>query len=451
MRVIDLMALVLALPLATTLLRHVAPRAVHAVNDQALELVVAIVAWAATSALLDVYGAAAPASSERNRVVVALALAGLVVGAFGFFSKLPAFSRLLTGSYFAVSAALLLAARSTHRLFARASARKGARRFAVVGSGALAREILDAIHAHPEWGLDLAGLVLLDGDRGARPRGPVLGRLSGLGHILEEQVLDLVVFAVPRDQLATIEGAILLCEEQGVDVHLSLDVLRYGRAQMALADLDGVPVLAFTRKPSDSLALGTKRVFDVVVSLLLLLLLSPLLIAIAIAIRLEGRGPIFFRQRRVGVHGRTFEMVKFRSMHVDAEARLEALRASNEMSGPVFKMRNDPRITRVGAFLRRTSLDELPQFFNVLLGEMSVVGPRPPLPAEVKQYKRWQRRRLSVKPGITCTWQVSGRNDIDFDRWMELDLEYIDSWSLWRDLKICFQTIPAVIGARGAR
>jgi lipopolysaccharide/colanic/teichoic acid biosynthesis glycosyltransferase len=137
-------------------------------------------------------------------------------------------------------------------------------------------------------------------------------------------------------------------------------------------------------------------------------------------------------------------------MHVDAEARLEALKAHNEMTGPVFKMANDPRITRVGRFLRKTSLDEFPQFLNVLRGEMSIVGPRPPIPAEVRQYKRWQRRRLSMKPGITCIWQVSGRNEIGFERWMELDLEYIDGWSLWKDVQICMKTIPAVLTTRGA-
>jgi lipopolysaccharide/colanic/teichoic acid biosynthesis glycosyltransferase len=138
-------------------------------------------------------------------------------------------------------------------------------------------------------------------------------------------------------------------------------------------------------------------------------------------------------------------------MHQDAEAQLASLRALNEVSGPVFKMRNDPRVTRIGRFIRRTSLDEFPQFWNVLRGEMSIVGPRPPLPAEVRQYQRWQRRRLSVRPGITCTWQISGRSEISFDRWMELDLEYIDTWTLVGDLQICARTIPAVLAGRGAR
>ena len=217
-----------------------------------------------------------------------------------------------------------------------------------------------------------------------------------------------------------------------------------------VAELDGMPMLAYTRTPSDVVALALKRAFDVLASGFAVLLLSPVLAAIALAIRLESPGPVLFRQRRVGLSGRSFMMLKFRSMYRDAEARLEALRAQNEMSGPVFKMTNDPRVTRVGRFIRRTSLDELPQFLNVLLGDMSIVGPRPPIPAEVRQYKRWQRRRLSVKPGITCIWQISGRNNIDFDRWMELDLEYIDSWSLWGDIAICLKTIPAVLSARGA-
>jgi lipopolysaccharide/colanic/teichoic acid biosynthesis glycosyltransferase len=160
---------------------------------------------------------------------------------------------------------------------------------------------------------------------------------------------------------------------------------------------------------------------------------------------------VFFRQRRIGLNGREFSMLKFRSMHVDAEARLEALKAQNEMSGPVFKMTNDPRVTRVGRFLRKTSLDEFPQFWNVLRGHMSVVGPRPPIPEEVRRYQRWQRRRLSVKPGLTCLWQVQGRNELDFAEWMALDLHYIDTWSLWGDLKIVLQTIPAVLLGRGAR
>jgi exopolysaccharide biosynthesis polyprenyl glycosylphosphotransferase len=215
--------------------------------------------------------------------------------------------------------------------------------------------------------------------------------------------------------------------------------------------MDGMPFLAFSTVPTDSLALLVKRVFDLVFSVATLLFLSPLLLVISVAVKLESPGPVLFRQRRVGLNGREFVLLKFRSMRADAEAEQAALSHRNEMNGPVFKLSDDPRVTRVGRILRKASLDELPQFWNVLRGEMSVVGPRPPIPAEVKRYERRERRRLSMKPGITCVWQVSGRNEIDFDRWVQLDLAYIDNWSFWRDMKIVLKTIPAVIWGRGAR
>jgi exopolysaccharide biosynthesis polyprenyl glycosylphosphotransferase len=313
----------------------------------------------------------------------------------------------------------------------------------------MARELVEIIGANPHWGLSFAGFVLVDG-MPVPHRGPLLGKLSDLGGILEDEVLDVVIFAVPRGRLGDVQRGIQLCEEQGIEVRISLDVLRFGPGRMTVSDFDGVPMLAFSRTPSDALALAAKRAFDLVASAAILLLSSVALVAVAIAIKLDSPGPVFFRQRRVGRNGREFSMLKFRSMHVDAEAQLAALRVQNEVSGPVFKMRDDPRVTRVGRFLRRTSLDEFPQFLNVLFGDMSVVGPRPPIPGEVQQYRRWQRRRLSVKPGITCLWQISGRSSIGFDRWMELDLEYIDNWSLWGDVLICLKTVPAVIAARGA-
>jgi exopolysaccharide biosynthesis polyprenyl glycosylphosphotransferase len=186
------------------------------------------------------------------------------------------------------------------------------------------------------------------------------------------------------------------------------------------------------------------------VSLVSLFLAAPVMAIVAALIKLESRGPVFFRQVRSGLNGRRFVLLKFRSMAHDAERQKVALEEKNEMSGPVFKMRNDPRVTWVGALLRRTSLDELPQLWNVLRGDMSLVGPRPPLPSEVQQYQRWQRRRLSMKPGLTCLWQVNGRNQVDFDQWMKLDMEYIDNWSLGLDFKILARTIPAVLFSRGA-
>jgi exopolysaccharide biosynthesis polyprenyl glycosylphosphotransferase len=196
--------------------------------------------------------------------------------------------------------------------------------------------------------------------------------------------------------------------------------------------------------------MAIKRLFDIVSSSAGLLVLSPLLLMVALLIKLTSRGPIFFKQQRVGLHGKTFNMLKFRSMVVNAEELKAKLEALNEQTGPVFKIKNDPRITRIGRFIRKYSIDELPQLLNVLRGEMSVVGPRPPLPKEVEKYAAWQRRRLSVRPGLTCIWQVSGRNQISFEEWMYLDMQYIDDWSLMTDLRLILKTVPVVITGSGA-
>ena len=189
---------------------------------------------------------------------------------------------------------------------------------------------------------------------------------------------------------------------------------------------------------------------DAAISLAVLILLCPLMALVALLIKLTSPGPVLFVQNRVGMNQRQFKLYKFRSMVADAEDRKFALEHLNERDGPAFKIENDPRITRIGRFLRKTSIDELPQLFNVLSGEMSLVGPRPPLPDEVRKYEWLFRKRLSVKPGITCIWQISGRNSVSFDRWMQMDHEYIENWSLWLDLKILFKTIPAVLTSRGA-
>ena len=211
-----------------------------------------------------------------------------------------------------------------------------------------------------------------------------------------------------------------------------------------------LPLIGMRRTPTSEGALLLKRGLDLLGGTIGLLMISPIFIVTAILIKVTDPGPIFFSQVRVGRNGRRFKMHKFRSMVVDAEKRKKELMKLNEMDGPVFKIKRDPRITPIGRFIRKTSIDELPQLINVLVGDMSLVGPRPPLPDEVDQYKDWQRRRLSVKPGITGLWQVSGRNQIDFDEWMELDLTYIDNWSIWLDIRILLKTIPVVLFSKGA-
>jgi len=214
-------------------------------------------------------------------------------------------------------------------------------------------------------------------------------------------------------------------------------------------DLQGTPVLSLLSGPNAALALVMKRSIDIIAGVIGMILLAPLLGAIALAILVRDGRPIFYRQTRVGLQGRRFRLIKFRSMVPDAEGMLDALQSHNEIDGHAFKMTADPRVTKVGSFLRRSSLDELPQLWNVLVGEMSLVGPRPPLPREVAAYDIWHRRRLSMKPGITGLWQIEGRNLAEFDRWVQKDLEYIDRWSPWLDIQILLRTIPAVIRAEG--
>lgn len=457
LRIADLAVLTATLPAA-----YLAREALrHGVNpyDQPERLVqllaATLVAWSLASWLFNVYDVyrTRPLSTELWRIARAVVTVGLLAAAGSFLVRRFDIPRLLLVLYFAFSLAGLLASRVVARHLAGRVRRNGknARYYAVVGSGDLAQEVVRSMGTHPEWGFGLAGLIL-DGEGAEAPAGlPVLGRLDQIGELIERQVLDQVIFALPPARLASVEDAARTCQEQGVAVMVCLDLLHGGIGHMALSQLDGLPALTFSTVPSDPLALAGKRVFDVLVSATVLLLLAPFLAVLTVLIKLDSPGPVFFKQKRVGLNGREFDLYKFRSMVTDAEQRLADLRARNEMSGPVFKMTHDPRVTKIGQFIRKTSLDEFPQFWNVLRGEMSVVGPRPPLPAEVKQYQRWQRRRLSVKPGITCTWQVSGRNNIDFDQWMRLDLHYIDNWSLWQDVQICLKTVPAVLSARGAR
>jgi len=221
---------------------------------------------------------------------------------------------------------------------------------------------------------------------------------------------------------------------------------------MELTEFDGFPLLSFSTTPTNEALMFVRRILDVVLASIMLLIAGPLfMLPTAILIKLTSPGPVLFRQKRCGLNGRQFVMYKFRSMVDNAEQLRVELEALNEMDGPVFKSSSDPRITTIGKLIRRRSIDELPQLFNVLRGDMSLVGPRPPLPAEVARYERWQRRRLSMKPGMTCLWQISGRNEVSFEDWMKLDLTYIDNWSLLLDLKILLKTVPVVLLGRGAK
>jgi exopolysaccharide biosynthesis polyprenyl glycosylphosphotransferase len=363
-------------------------------------------------------------------------------------------SRLWLLFFTALSAALVLGQRTLVRLLSRYVRSRGYnyRNILIAGSGPVAASIVDAIEQHRHWGYHLVGLV---GENGAVTDPGLAGRvlLGGLGDLPElvvREVVDEVIFAVEGTDLDRLEDLILQLEEQGVVVRLALDLFPHARARVRIGDLEGWPLLTFSAAPSSPFLLGLKRGMDLAMSLLLLVLALPAMGLIALAIKATSGGQVLFRQTRCGLNGRRFTLYKFRTMIEDAEVRRAELAHLNEMSGPVFKARRDPRITPLGRLLRRFSLDELPQLWNVLAGSMSLVGPRPPIPEEVAQYESWQRRRLSMRPGLTCLWQISGRNELDFDRWMELDLEYIDRWSPLLDLQILLKTVPVVLSGRGA-
>ena len=322
----------------------------------------------------------------------------------------------------------------------------------LVGTGPKAAQLAEFLEGHPHWGFRVLGYL---DDNGGEPRlqdrWPRLGRITDMESILSGEVVDEVIFVIEKGKLGDYEEALLVAERHGVRAHVSLDIFPHVLARPVLEELDGVPLLSFTTTPSNPGQLVAKRLIDLTLALILFLVTLPVQILAALAILLTSGFPIFFRQVRCGLNGRHFTLPKFRTMAPGSEERLSEISHLNEMTGPVFKASRDPRSTPVGRVLRRLSIDELPQLWSVIVGDMSLVGPRPPLPEEVSHYEPWQRRRLSMKPGLTCLWQVSGRSELDFDRWMALDLKYIDTWSPLLDLKILLKTVPAVLSGRGAR
>lgn len=362
------------------------------------------------------------------------------------------------GLFGAAVVVYILIFRVAMRLFLWSIRRRGYnfRQILIVGANPRSRHLVEVMIGHGQYGYHLVGLLDDEPERVKFLEEfdvSYLGGVHDLERILLEQVIDEVYICLPvRKYYTTINSAAHLCEGVGVPVRLIADLFPLRVATGRVHQIEDIPLLSLSAIPEAQGQLILKRTVDTILSTIFLLTVAwwlfPLLGAI---IKLESKGPVFFRQDRVGLNGRRFKCIKFRSMVQNAEALKESLAARNEADGPVFKMKDDPRMTRVGKFIRKTSIDELPQFINVFLGDMSLVGPRPPLPKEVSQYSWDQRRRLSVRPGITGLQQVSGRSDLTFDEWVELDLVYIDNWSLEQDLRILLKTLQVVITGRGAR
>ena len=327
------------------------------------------------------------------------------------------------------------------------------RKILIIGSGERAESLAKALKNKAEWGLDIVGHLDPDPTRVglAVNDSRVIGTTTEIDTILKNQVIDEVILAIPRSMFEDVEDIAFACQEGGVNFRLMADVFTLSVARISLTSLGRIPLLTLEPVSLEESKLLVKRILDFVVTLAAMPVFLPIMGVIALAIKLDDKGPIFFIQERVGLKKRTFPMYKFRSMRADAESMLKDIEHLNEAEGPNFKITNDPRVTKIGNFLRKTSLDELPQLFNVLRGDMSLVGPRPMSLRDVDLFdKRVQRKRFSVKPGLTCIWQISGRSNLPFSKWLELDLEYIENWSLLNDFFILLKTIPAVLFRKGA-
>jgi exopolysaccharide biosynthesis polyprenyl glycosylphosphotransferase len=398
-----------------------------------------------------------PVRREVFTVFRVVTVGNVLLATLAYLLPLRQLSRAWFILFAVLSALLLVLEKIALRVMARYVRAKGLnyRTVLIVGTGRRAIDVASLVEEHKYWGYKILGFVS-DGHRlpNGWARYRVYGTVPEIRTLLERgefpEIVDEIVFAVTRKKLDEMKQIFLLCEELGIRARVAMNFFENRLARIEVEELEGIPFLTFTTTPSNETELAFKRMLDVCVSMMLLVLSAPVILVAALAIKITSPGKVLYKQKRIGLNGRTFTLYKFRTMIADAHDRLGEVSHLNEMTGPVFKAKADPRVTWVGRILRRFSLDELPQLWNVLKGDMSLVGPRPPIPEEVRSYHRWQRRRLSMKPGLTCLWQVNGRNNIDFDHWMKLDLQYIDNWSPSLDLKILLRTIPAVLLGRGA-
>ena len=421
-----------------------------------------IIIWYVTFGMFDLY-----ASYRRKtlgqvllKMVKAVSTGMLVLILCMYIFRIKDVSRIMIGIFYLLDMGLLAFSKGLVYTVLSQYRQKGFnfRNILIIGSRQRAVDVIDAVGDRLGAGYKVLGCLDVDkGKIGTHVKNGirVIGTISHLEKILVQEVVDELILAMPLKKIENADCYIALAEEIGVAVRIvpdwQIQKLGYkpGIASIQLEEFLGVPSMTLTTTPRKPAELLIKTVFDYVAGAVGFVVALPVFAVISLAIRLTSKGPVFFKQERSGLNGRRFQVYKFRTMVDNAEELRETLEAQNEMTGPVFKMANDPRITAVGKILRKISLDELPQIINVLKGEMSLVGPRPPVPSEVEEYDLWQRRRLSMKPGITCIWQVNGRNKIDFAQWMKMDLEYIDNWSLWLDFKLLLQTVPAVLMATG--
>ena len=386
------------------------------------------------------------------RLLASSSLGGLILSSVAFAVDAPvtqAFPMLLSLAIFTTLLGLRIPVYLALNLARRTG--RNSRQVIIVGAGPRAARAMSTIDQHPEWGLRVLCFVD-DCENGFTPSVPSesVNKIEALPSLLRDSQVDEVLVACPRSMLELVAPVVQECATIGVPVTLLTDLFGDELPPPRVGRFDTAGTICFAPVHHNDFELAIKRGMDLVGGVVGMVVAVPFIVAASIAIKLDGGGPVLFSQWRCGVNGRPFLMWKLRTMVDDADAMKADLLHLNEMDGPVFKIRNDPRVTRVGAVLRKWSIDELPQFGNVIRGDMSLVGPRPPTPEEVIRYEGGERRRLSMRPGLTCLWALNGRSDISFDEWMRLDLEYIDNWGLGEDLRIVGRTLPLILSGRGA-
>ncbi len=385
-------------------------------------------------------------------------LGALACAAFIFLLDREEYSRAIYGGFIVFSFIFITLERVLVRGFLGYFRSKGynTRNLLIVGTREKARRFHQMVEDHREWGMEIEGFLQADESQplqeGEIDGHLVLGYARDLIKICKSVQIDEVVFCLPKNMIIDVDDYVRDLEEIGITVQVVLDFFDIQSSKQVFGLFHNeIPIITFHTKSLDAQQLFLKRVLDIVGALIGLAMTAVLLPFIALAIKRSDPGPLFFGQNRVGENGRIFKCWKFRTMYTDAEERKKELMARNEMKGAIFKIKNDPRIFPFGHFLRKTSLDELPQFWNVLKGEMSLVGTRPPTPGEVSEYENWHRRRISIKPGITGLWQISGRNNIDdFDEIVRMDLSYIDTWNIWLDIRLLCKTVAVVLRRKGS-
>lgn len=377
-----------------------------------------------------------------------------VLGALIFLVQAKTTSRYFFGLFLGLNYALILTEKLGARIFLSSIRRRGFnfRQVLVIGTGGNAVRLIQNLRRNAHWGYVPCGVLVAGSGTVGQVEGvPILGGLADLESLVRQKTVDEIIFALDRIDADEMAEQMALCERLGIPTRFSLGLFDLPQSKIMFSHMDQIPLLTFYTTLRTPFEAVVKRVMDIFISIIGLLITLVLFPWIALRIQMQSPGPVFFKQRRVGENGRLFSCYKFRTMGIDAEARKDALLMDNQMQGPLFKLENDPRVFPFGNFLRKSSFDELPQFFNILRGDMSVVGTRPPTPEEVKRYETHYRRRLSVRPGLTGLWQVSGRNEIrDFEDVLKLDLRYIDNWSIWLDVQIVGKTIWATLTKRGA-